>query len=126
MVNTALMNLAIQLEESRVNAMVHKDIHTLTALFTEDLYYGHTGGYVDDKAAILEKLSSGLYSYASIQTKIDDVMAIGESGLVINGELTIEANVSGETKIFHAIYLAVWRQEAETWRFLSLQAAYKK
>jgi hypothetical protein len=120
------INLATQLEERRVQAMVDANISTLKELFSDELYYGHTAGYVDTKASMLEKIGSGQYSYAAIKTHINQTTAIGESGLVITGELTIEANSSGEKKVFYTIYLAVWRLEAETWRLLSLQAAFKK
>jgi hypothetical protein len=126
MTDIELLNLATRLEESRVNATVNTDISTLGDLLSEDLCYGHTGGYVDDKKLFLEKLSSGVYSYYAMKTKINQATAVGESGLIINGESTIEVSASGEKKVFHAIYLAVWRQETGIWRFLSLQAAFKK
>ena len=126
MSTTELTDLANRLEDSRVKAMVDADIKTLDDILSNELYYGHTSGYIDNKASFLEKIASKQYSYFSITKQIADVQAIGESGLVINGELTIEANASGEKKVFHAIYLAVWRMEGEVWRFLSLQAAFKK
>ena len=120
------IKLATQLEDKRIKAMVNADVDTLEQLFSDDIYYGHTGGNVDDKTSFLEKIRSGQYSYESIDTQIGHVAAIGERGLVINGELTIEVISSGEKKVFHAIYLAVWLLEGGDWRFNSLKAVLKK
>jgi hypothetical protein len=120
------IKLATQLEDKRIQAMVDADVETLKNLLADNLYYGHTGGYVDDKASFLEKISSGQYSYESIKTDISNVTAIGDNGLVLNGELTIEVISSGEKKVFFAIYLSVWLLQGENWQFQSLQAAFKK
>lgn len=126
MQNGEVMELATGLENSRVKAMVDADVNTLDKLLCEELYYGHTGGYIDTKASFLEKISTGVYSYKAIKTQVDEATVIGESALVLNGQLTIEVNAAGENKVFHAIYLGVWKMEGVTWRFLSLQAAFKK
>jgi len=123
MKNNELNLLATSLERSREKAMTSGDSALLHELLSEELYYGHSGGYADTKESFLRKFDAGQYAYAAVNTKINQVSEIGEEGLVISGEVEITVTLYGEQKIMRSIYLAVWRSEEGTWRFLSHQTA---
>ena len=123
MITTNLLAFATSLEKGREKAMTATDSKLLNELLSEELCYGHSSGYTDTKSTFIEKLNSAVYRYSFVKTRIHQVTPIGELGIVINGEVIISVNLYGQEKQMHSVYLAVWRSEAEGWRFLSHQTA---
>lgn len=120
------MKLATELEEKRANAMMNGDGSLLESIYSEDLSYGHSSGYAESKADYLKNFAAGNYAYRFIKTTLKNVSAIGHDGLVITGELINEAMLFGKEAKMHSVYLAVWRLEGSTWRFLAHQTALIK
>lgn len=120
------LQLAIQLESERAEAMVKADIEELSVLFSKDLYYGHSGGYFDGYDSMLEKIKQGRFAYDAITSGIDQAIAAGPDSLVIHGKVNIKVTLEGKYFDMRSIYLAVWRQEKGEWRFLAHQTALEK
>jgi hypothetical protein len=121
-----ILKLAAELEGKRADAMMKGDGISLESMFSEDLSYGHSSGYAENKADYLKNFAAGNYAYRFIKTTLKKVSAIGHNGLVITGELINEANLFGTEVKMHSVYLAVWRLEGGTWRFLAHQTALIK
>ena len=121
-----ILKLATELEQKREKAMMSGDGSLLGSMFSEGLSYGHSSGYVESKAGYLKNFVAGHYTYRFIKTTLKNVSAIGHDGLVITGELINEARLFGKEVEMHSVYLAVWRLEGGTWRFLAHQTALIK
>ncbi|QHS62815.1 nuclear transport factor 2 family protein [Chitinophaga agri] len=118
-----IKELALQLEHSRANAQATNDVQTLSALLSEDLYYGHSTGQGDSKSAYLSKVTARIFQYEEVTPHIVNVSTIGEDGLMIQGTVAIRGMINGNYKDMHSAYLAVWRREGAHWRMLGHQTA---
>jgi len=126
MTDEALAELAGTLERRRCDAMVSGDIAALGALLSEDLRYGHSSGYADDRAAYLAAVSTGHYAYRRAECRIEQVAGLGTEGLMVCGSLTLVGQIGGVEKTMNSIYVANWRREDGVWRFLAHQSARKR
>ncbi len=120
------MKCAITLEEQRRQAMLQGSLDLLDPLLSDSLYYGHSSGYGDNKQVFLQQVKDKVYHYLDINLHIDGAAPVGDDGLVINGKVTLKVTADGGEKTMHSVYLAVWRKEAGTWRFLAHQTTLQK
>lgn len=118
--------LAENLELKRTKAMVEADIDSLSGLFSSTLSYGHSSGAIDDKAAMLEKISSGIYDYSRIDTKILSVTRSAGQLLIIMGNVQIDVILSGKHRIMDSVYVVVYQREEFSWKFLAHQTGLIK
>jgi hypothetical protein len=118
-----LKELVIGLEDERCRAMKEGNAPRLFDLLSEDLYYGHSGGYWDNKTDLIAKIADGRYNYDDIKTTIKNVVAVEENTLVINGTVVISVKLFGVQKMMESIYLAVWQKKPSGWQFLAHQTA---
>lgn len=87
----------LALEKSRCLAMCKNDTSALEALLHKDLYFCHSNGVVDDRAAYLLKMSQGRIVYQSIVWEDQVVTLLGNSALLV-GRMTSMVVVDGVTK----------------------------
>lgn len=127
--NTAdndLFKLAVELENSRGEAMVNGAIKPLSQMLSNDLYYGHSSGYGDNKNVFLDSVKDGKYSYNQITTEVRSAVPIGQDGIVIYGKVNLNVNVDNAQKDMESVYVAVWRKEDQDWRLVAHQTALIK
>ncbi len=125
MTTDGMLRLAVDLEARRTRAMTDGDVAALKTLLSEDLYYGHSGGYWDDKAGYLEKLANGTYAYCNARAVVRKVVPLGGDSFLIHGDLALEVRLGGLETVMRSIYLAVWRREEGVWRFVAHQTALR-
>ncbi len=118
--------LAADLETDRSRAMVKGDVDKLSVLFADELYYGHSGGYWDNKTDFIRKMKEGSYLYHYVRCVVRGVLPISENSMVIHGMLTLAMKLHGTEKTMKSIYLAVWKRDDREWRFLAHQTALIK
>jgi len=121
-----LKSAAIKLEEERGILMVNADIPRLQETLSNDLYYGHSGGYFDTKESFLKKIAEGTYDYQNIKTVVNQILPIGDDGFSVCGEVQITVTINGNYLDMYSIYLATYRKENGLWKFLAHQTAIKK
>lgn len=121
-----VFNLAVELEQSRSQIMVAGDAEKLASLFSDELYYGHSGGYWDTKESFVRKFSESAYNYHRVDIKVERAVPIGEDAFMVHGEVTLQVTLHGTEKTMTSIYLAVWQKEAGEWHFLAHQTALLK
>ncbi|WP_158826789.1 nuclear transport factor 2 family protein [Mucilaginibacter lacusdianchii] len=124
--NKDVLALAVELENKRTRAMLNGDAGELTKILSNDLYYGHSGGYRDNKADYISKIKLGTYAYHKVETVVEKAVYAGNDAIMIHGRLTLEVNLHGVEKTMHSIYLAIWCLEDGVWRFLGHQTALKQ
>jgi hypothetical protein len=117
---------AVELEDLRCKALMSNSAEELSVLLSDDLYYGHSSGYGDNKQGFLKGVQDHLYVYKDVSVKVLDVHPVGGEGIVINGEITLVVDVDKEEKTMSSVYVAVWRKENSKWLFLTHQTAIKR
>jgi hypothetical protein len=121
-----LFELAVDLEHKRCQALMSNDAEKLAILLSEDLYYGHSSGYGDNKKDFIRGIEDRVYVYKSVSTTLHNVNPVGEQGIVINGEIQLVVELAGKETSMNSVYVAVWRKEGSEWLFLTHQTAIKK
>jgi hypothetical protein len=69
-----LLTLAVKLENQRSSAMVTGDVEKLKMFFSQDLFYGHAGGFADNFSSFVERLTSGFVKYTLLTTVVHNVV----------------------------------------------------
>jgi hypothetical protein len=102
-------------------ALLAKDTVALKQLLHKDLTYGHSNGWVETKADVINDLTSGKLAYDKIETKdvkwtvtneISTMRCTTETSYKLDGK-------SGELKLH---VLQVWLKTNKGWQLLSRQS----
>ena len=109
-------------DDARIAAMVAADQKSLADLLSEELHYAHSNGTVDTKDTFVDLIKSGRTKYLAYRP-IERAFAFPADGIAVatgRAAVTVE-NAAGRSDMTLA-YLAVWRKEANNWRFLAWQS----
>jgi hypothetical protein len=113
-----------QADDARVVATIAADRAKLGAIFSDDLNYAHSSGVVNDKAAYIDTIVSGHTKYFSIDYEQRKFVP-GAPGIVLMmGRCHIKSANDGQPIDQRLNFLAVWRLEGGTWRFLAWQSCH--
>lgn len=114
------MEVAKAVEQLRV-AMIAADKMKLETLSAEELSYGHSGGYVEDKAAFVENIVSGKSDFTGIQLSNQTISIAGNTA-VVRHVLDADTNDGGKQGNVHLHVLSVWQKQSGQWKILARQA----
>jgi hypothetical protein len=118
--------LADELEDSRAQAILTRDWKVLSDLLSDNLYFAHSSGLIDDKKSLLQKFQDGKIVYRSVQTTLTDARLLTDDVLQAAGSLALVAEIAGATRTVEAIYMVVWiRGEEGKWRLSGHQSTAK-
>lgn len=118
--------LADELEDSRSQAILARDWKALGDLLSDNLYFAHSSGLIDDKKSLLQKFQDGKIVYRSVQTTLTDARLLTDDVLQAAGSLALVAEIAGATRTVEAIYMVVWiRGEEGKWRLSGHQSTAK-
>ncbi|MEV6419219.1 nuclear transport factor 2 family protein [Streptomyces sp. NPDC051662] len=120
--NADLLRLASDLEARRAALLVSGDADALAGLLSEELYYAHSTGLLDDKQSFIEKFRDGAFVFRSVDARVESARGLGESAFQAAGVLELLVLVDGVERRIVAVYLVVWRQEEGAWRLVGHQA----
>jgi hypothetical protein len=109
-------------DDARVQAMISADAGKLAATFSEDLLYVHSSGKADTKASFTEALTSGRSKYNSITYEQRDFREAAPGLVLMNGRCRVMLGKAAPFTELHLSFLAVYRLEKGTWRFLAWQS----
>lgn len=109
-------------DDARVAAFKKPTAEALEQIFSSDLHYAHSSGVVDTKASFIDVLTSGKTKYIGFDYE-DRRFSFPAPGIALmTGRARIRV-VSGESSLDTMLsFLAVWRLEGGTWRFLAWQS----
>ena len=102
-------------------AMISGSREALSAISSEHLSYGHSGGAVENKEAFIEKIVSGKSDFISINTEQQTIDIIDNVALVRH-TLRGETNDNGQPGSLKLKVLLVWKKEKGEWKLLARQA----
>ena len=109
-------------DDARVAATIAADRAKLDAIYSADLYYAHSSGKIDNKAAHLAGMENRDSAYEKFDYQTRDFLPAGLGLVLMTGHVIIHSgSAKGKTQN-DVNFLAVWREEKGQWRFLAWQA----
>lgn len=109
-------------DDARIAAMKSGEKAALEALFSDDLHYAHSNGIVDTKASFIDILASKKTRYLVYQPGNRAVTFPTADIALMSGRAVVKA-VSEKGEMQSTLtYLAVWRMEQGSWKFLAWQS----
>ena len=109
-------------DDERIAATKSGDRARLDAIFSPDLYYGHSSAKVDNKASYMETLVTRTTVYDSYEYVSREFKQVGPGLAFKTGRAKIKSHTPTSTSDNDLNFLAVWREEAGKWRFLAWQS----
>jgi len=109
------------LDARRARATIEGDFAALDPLLGDDLRYVHSSAVDEDKALFLERLREGHYRYLGLEILKRDFRVIGDTVLV-NGDVRIDVEAAGKTKVVMSRYLQVWARRPGGWQMVAWQS----
>jgi len=109
-------------EQRRCAAMLANDPAALDLLLDPRLHFSHATGAVDDKVAILAKLTAGRIRYAGISWSEESVVALGQDAAVLTGRMVMDVQVEGTDKRLNNRVMSVWQRSDGDWKLLAFQS----
>ncbi len=109
-------------DDARVAAMISADPAKLAAVFSDDLLYVHSSGKADTKASMTEALTSKKSKYNSVTYEQRDFREVVPGLVLMNGRCNVQLGTAEPFMVLHLSFLAAYRLEKGTWRFLAWQS----
>ena len=111
----------IDLDASRMNAMVAGDVATLNAILADDLSYCHSSASVDTKQSLIEGIQCGATTFDSIQPADVEARVYGSSG-VVTGTARFNVSTRNGKLDFGVRFIDVWVQKDGGWQMVAWQS----
>ena len=102
-------------------ALVQKDTVVLKKLLHDDLGYGHSNGWVENKKEIIENLVSGKMQYKSIHSELPVWKQTGDM-VTLRTKSQIEFIVNGKEGKLDLFVLQVWHKAGDEWKLVARQS----
>ena len=111
-------------DDERCAATKAGDRARLAASYSDDLYYAHSSGKIDNKVSQLEGVLNGSNVYENFDYKDRTFTPAGLGIVLMKGRVLVHMKnkTSGQKTMNDINYLAVWREENGKWRFLAWQS----
>lgn len=109
-------------DDARVAAMISADPAKLASTFSDDLLYVHSSGKADTKASFVEALTSGKSKYNKITYEQREFREVAPGLVLVNGRCRVLLGKAEPFSELHLSFLAAYRLEKGTWRFLAWQS----
>ena len=118
----ALVSALTAADDARVAAMRMPEIGKLEAIFSDELRYAHSTGTIDTKKTFIEVLTSGKTKYQSMDYVKREFTFPAPGIALMVGQVKAKVKTT-ETAMENTLsFLAVWRLENGSWRFLAWQS----
>lgn len=117
----SIRNELLELDKSRLEAMLRADYQALENVLSPELRYVHSSAYIDNYKSYLEKIYLKIITYQAIEC--DDYHVDLEGGsAIIHSKMKATATVQGVVILIKSLTLSVWIRENEAWKMRYFQA----
>ena len=116
---------SVSLKEAMSNldkALMNKDQKALVQLLHQDVSYGHSNGWVQNKTDIINDLKSGKLIYDKIENNSVTIAAINNKWATVRINTNAEGKVNGNSFQFKLHVLQVWLKAKSGWQLLARQS----
>jgi ketosteroid isomerase-like protein len=114
---------ALRADNARLKAMMAGDGKALAELMSDQLRFVHSDGRVESKADYVKNMMAGDTAYADAKTSEMETMQVAPDVVVVLGVQEMRKKLGPTWSEIKLRYLAVWRNEGETWRMVAWQSA---
>lgn len=109
-------------DDARVAAMRQPTQEKLAAIFSDDLHYAHSNATLDTKKSFIDVLTSGKTKYIDMTYEKRDFTFPAPTIALMTGRVHVKVE-AGANKLDSVLsYMAVWRLENGSWKFLAWQS----
>jgi hypothetical protein len=109
-------------DEERMAATKSGDRARMDAIFSNELYYAHSSGKIDNKASYIESIASKATVYESFDPKQRDFKLVAPGVVMMTTHLIIKVKSNGTSSDNDLNAIAVYREENGKWRFYAWQS----
>jgi len=116
---------SVSLKEAMSNldkGLMNKDEKALVQLLHQDVSYGHSNGWVQNKTDIINDLKSGKLIYDKIENNSVTIVAINNKWATVRINTNAEGKVNGNSFQFKLHVLQVWLKAKSGWQLLARQS----
>jgi hypothetical protein len=110
-------------DDARIAAMTSADPAALAPLLSPDLRYSHSNGTVDTKDSLLALIGGKATRYVAYRPVERGVRFAAPDIALEHGRAEVVLEKNGTRTEATFLFLAVWRLEEGSWRFLEWQSA---
>ena len=114
---------AVRADNARLRVMMAGDGKALAELMSDQLRFVHSDGRVESKADYVKNMMAGDTAYADAKTSEVETMQIAPDVVVVLGVQEMRKKLGPAWSEIKLRYLAVWRNEGDTWRMVAWQSA---
>lgn len=102
-------------------ALVAKNAVSINQQTDKALSYGHSNGWIETKAELIQHLEAGVLTYNSIK---EDSIQVAMNGAMANVRLnaTINVTMDGKSNTYNLKVLEVWVKKGKRWILFARQA----
>lgn len=111
----------IDLDASRMKAMVEGDVATLKSILADELSYFHSSARVDTKESLIAGMESGATTFDSIVPSDVVARVYGASG-VVTGTARFNVSTQGGKLDFGVRFTDVWVEKDGDWQMVAWQS----
>ena len=109
-----------EVERQWAQAQVKGDVAALGRIYADDIVYVHSGGDVDTRARLLERVGKGSLRYQKLELVDPKVRVYGEAA-VVNGAFDVSVQVDGQPVNHRVLYVHVYSRQGGVWRMVAHQ-----
>ena len=108
-------------QSKKLHEMLVRNDTALIGYLDANLSYGHSNGWIEDKATILKNLQTGYMVYHSIK---EDSVSSSEDKKIgyVRFVADLDVSLNGKRANFRLKVLEVWRKEGKRWKLYVRQA----
>ena len=118
---TGLQQQLLQVENERIQGLVHNDFAALDQIMSDDLIYTHSTGVAETKAEYLGQLKSGQLKYQSMEHEGVVVRVYGDTA-ILTGRTKVKSVSRGQEFNNDLRFLIVYVKQRGRWRMVSWQS----
>ena len=117
---------SVSLKEAMTNldkALINKDEAALAQLLHDDVSYGHSNGWVQNKTDIINDLKSGKLAYTNIENESAMIVAINKQWATVRTNTNAEGKApNGNAFQMKLHILEVWLKTKTGWQLIARQS----
>ena len=119
---SAAASAVLRLDQARLQAMMAGDARGLGRLLSDQLVFVHSDGRTESKADYVKNLMAGDTAYAEAKTSDVRTLEPAPDVVIVIGAQEMRKRLGPTWSDIKLRYMAVWRNEAGTWRMFAWQS----
>ena len=119
-----LRKTILRLEAERIEAMIKKDVASLSKLLADELSYIHSGGRRDSKQSLIEFIGSSTSNYLAVDYDQTEVIECGTAAVLVRGvaRLHLGSRIGQSEEIYSVFFTDVWGLRNAEWQMIAWNA----